>query len=71
MWNVDRVEKKVLSLKFYNDSCFHIDLMFFPEILGVKLSDASKKLGKKFAIGASFVKYTCPLCSTPNSDELI
>jgi hypothetical protein len=30
--------------------------MFFPEPLGVKLSDASKKLGKKFATGASVVK---------------
>jgi hypothetical protein len=65
MWNVDRVEKKVLSLKFYNDSCFHIDLMFFPEILGVKLSDASKKLGKKFAIGASFVKVYLPPMLNP------
>jgi hypothetical protein len=68
---VDRVEKKVLFLKFYNDSCFHIDLMFFPEILGVKLSDVSKKLGKKFATGASFIKVYLHLCSAPNSDELI
>jgi translation initiation factor 1 (eIF-1/SUI1) len=30
--------------------------MLIPEILGVKLSDASKKLGKKFATGASVVK---------------
>lgn len=32
------------------------DYMYFPEPLGVKLSDASKKLGKKFATGASVVK---------------
>jgi hypothetical protein len=71
MWNVDQVEQKELSLNFYNDSCFHIDLMFFPEILVVKLSDASKKLAKKFATGATVVKVYLPLCSTPNSDELI
>jgi hypothetical protein len=35
------------------------DYMFFPEPLGVKLSDASKKLGKKFATGASVVKVPC------------
>jgi hypothetical protein len=71
MWNVDWVEKKDLSLKFYDGRCVHIDLMFFPEILGVKFSDASKRLGKKFAIRASVVKVYCPPCSTPNSDELI
>jgi hypothetical protein len=68
---VDKVEKKVISLKFYDSCCFHIDLMFFPEILSVKRSVASKKLGKKFVTGVSVVKVYCPLCSTPNSEELI
>jgi hypothetical protein len=45
--------------------------MFFPEILSVKQSVASKKLGKKFATGVSVVKVYCPLCSTPNSEDLI
>jgi hypothetical protein len=71
IWNVDQVEKKDISLKFYDNSCFHIDLMFFPEILSVKRSVASNKLGKKIAIGVSDVKVYCPLCSTPNSEELI
>jgi hypothetical protein len=31
----------------------------FPDCAGVKLSDASKKLGKKFATGASVVKVLC------------
>jgi hypothetical protein len=30
--------------------------LFFPDPVGVKLSDASKKLGKKFATGASVIK---------------
>jgi density-regulated protein len=38
--------------------------MFFPEILGVKLSDASKKLGKKFATGASVVKVSAIFCDS-------
>ena len=49
-------------LEVLDDSCFQyneFDYMFFPEPLGVKLSDASKKLGKKFATGASVVKVPC------------
>jgi len=44
-----------------DDRCFQYNDFdyFFPEPLGVKLSDASKKLGKKFATGASVVKVTC------------
>jgi len=33
--------------------------LFFPASVGVKLSDASKKIGKKFATGASVVKVLC------------
>lgn len=46
-----------LSLKLTSGDC----------VLGVKLSDASKKLGKKFATGASVVKvcifvWALPFC---------
>lgn len=50
------------ALKFHSGSCLPhnvVDYMFFPEPSGVKLSDASKKLGKKFATGASVVKVPC------------
>ena len=48
-------------LEVLDDRCFQYNDFdyFFPELLGVKLSDASKKLGKKFATGASVVKVPC------------
>jgi hypothetical protein len=62
---VDQAEKKDISLKFYDSGCFHIDLMFFPEILGVKRSVASKKLGKKFATEFLLSRYTVPYAQAP------
>jgi hypothetical protein len=67
IWKLEcgsRIKKNDPSFKFYNGSCFHTNLTFFPEIVGVKLSDASKKLGKKFATGASVVKVSVIFCDS-------
>ncbi|KAA8534833.1 hypothetical protein F0562_029725 [Nyssa sinensis] len=46
----------IVSLLYSLSSAYYFRLGLWDNISGVKLSDASKKLGKKFATGASVVK---------------